>query len=158
MIQRYNSNMGGVDRIDQNISCYRILIRSCKLWWPLFAYLLDVAMQTHGYFTGWLQQHRSSQWSSWILEEIYATYISGVLPQLVDLYAVQRSWTEEFLLKLEKIELVTTWYKLELKDGVLRVEQKLKIRAVNAMAGFTLLVLPHFIANLTNNYIASLLP
>ncbi len=37
--------MGGVDRMDQNIACYRISIRSRKRWWPLLAYLLDVAMQ-----------------------------------------------------------------------------------------------------------------
>lgn len=45
LINKYNSNMGGVDRMDQNIAVYRISIRSRKWWWPLFAYLLDVAMQ-----------------------------------------------------------------------------------------------------------------
>ena len=45
LINKYNNNMGGVDRMDQNISVYRISIRSRKWWWPLFAYLLDVAMQ-----------------------------------------------------------------------------------------------------------------
>jgi DNA excision repair protein ERCC-6 len=45
LIHQYNSNMGGVDRMDQNISQYRISIRSKKWWWPFFAYCLDVAMQ-----------------------------------------------------------------------------------------------------------------
>lgn len=45
LISKYNKNMGGVDRMDQNIGAYRISIRSRKWWWPLFAYLLDVAMQ-----------------------------------------------------------------------------------------------------------------
>jgi len=33
-IHDYNQGMGGVDRMDQNISQYRIQIRSKKLWWP----------------------------------------------------------------------------------------------------------------------------
>jgi len=45
LIGQYNKYMGGVDRMDQNIATYRISIRSRKWWWPLFAYLLDVAMQ-----------------------------------------------------------------------------------------------------------------
>ena len=45
VIDRYNRHMGGVDRMDQNVSTYRISIRSRKWWWALFAYLLDVAMQ-----------------------------------------------------------------------------------------------------------------
>lgn len=43
-VQAYNKNMGGVDRMDQNVSTYRIGIRSKKWWWPLFAYCLDVTM------------------------------------------------------------------------------------------------------------------
>lgn len=45
LIGQYNKNMGGVDRMDQNIATYRISIRSRKWWWPLFAYMVDVAMQ-----------------------------------------------------------------------------------------------------------------
>jgi len=45
LISMYNKNMAGVDRMDQNIATYRISIRSRKWWWPLFAYLIDVAMQ-----------------------------------------------------------------------------------------------------------------
>jgi len=45
LIKQYNINMGGVDRMDQNIGAYRISVRTRKWWWPLFAYLLDVSMQ-----------------------------------------------------------------------------------------------------------------
>jgi hypothetical protein len=45
VIQAYNAGMGGVDRMDQNISKYRISIRSKKWWWPIFAHLLDVTVQ-----------------------------------------------------------------------------------------------------------------
>jgi len=45
LISQYNGYMCGVDRMDQNVAVYRISIRSRKWWWPLFAYLLDVAMQ-----------------------------------------------------------------------------------------------------------------
>lgn len=45
LIGQYNRHMGGVDRMDQNLSAYRITIRSRKWWWPLFSYLLQVGMQ-----------------------------------------------------------------------------------------------------------------
>jgi hypothetical protein len=45
LISKYINNVGGVNRMDQNIGAYRISILSWKWWWPLFAYLLDVAMQ-----------------------------------------------------------------------------------------------------------------
>ena len=32
----YNKGMGGVDRLDQNISCYMIRHRSKKWYWPVF--------------------------------------------------------------------------------------------------------------------------
>ena len=44
-IRKYNKAMGGVDRADQNISTYRIGIRSKKWWWPLFAWIPDMVMQ-----------------------------------------------------------------------------------------------------------------
>jgi len=45
MIKMYNRRMGGVDRCDQNISTYRISIRSKKWWWALFAWIPDTVMQ-----------------------------------------------------------------------------------------------------------------
>ncbi|KAJ8931731.1 hypothetical protein NQ314_015321 [Rhamnusium bicolor] len=37
--------MGGTDQMDNNISCYRIGIRSKKWYWPIFTYLIDAAIQ-----------------------------------------------------------------------------------------------------------------
>lgn len=53
LIHVYNNTMGGTDRADQNISQYRISIRSKKWWWPLFAFLLDAAMNN-----AWLLHRR----------------------------------------------------------------------------------------------------
>jgi DNA excision repair protein ERCC-6 len=55
LIQQYNGKMGGVDRMDQNISLYRISLRSKKWWWPFFAYCADVAMQN-----AWLIYRKSA--------------------------------------------------------------------------------------------------
>ena len=40
--------MGGIDRMDQNISAYMINLRREKLWWPLFRFVVDVAVN-NGY-------------------------------------------------------------------------------------------------------------
>ncbi|MGH0147739.1 UNVERIFIED_CONTAM: hypothetical protein FKN15_011153 [Acipenser sinensis] len=45
VIRYYNKYMGGVDRMDQNISYYRISIRSKKWWVPFFMFMPDVAIQ-----------------------------------------------------------------------------------------------------------------
>lgn len=44
-IKKYNTNMGGVDRSDQNISLYRIAVRGKKWYFPLITHLLDAAEQ-----------------------------------------------------------------------------------------------------------------
>ena len=43
-VQAYNRNMGGTDRMDQNINAYRIGIRGKKWWWSLFTWMLDAAV------------------------------------------------------------------------------------------------------------------
>ena len=43
IISVYNKSMGGVDRMDQNISTYMINLRSKKWWWPLFRFVIDAA-------------------------------------------------------------------------------------------------------------------
>lgn len=37
----YNKHMGGVDLFDQQVSVYRLRIRSKKWWWPLFAWSIN---------------------------------------------------------------------------------------------------------------------
>lgn len=49
MIAQYNMQMGGTDRMDQNVGCYRISIRSKKWWWPLFIHMIDVSLQNAFY-------------------------------------------------------------------------------------------------------------
>ncbi|KAI5692406.1 hypothetical protein M8J76_004694 [Diaphorina citri] len=53
-IKYYNKNMGGTDRLDQNVSCYRSNIRSKKWWWPLFLWGIDVSIQN-----AWLLHRKS---------------------------------------------------------------------------------------------------
>ena len=43
-ISVYNKTMGGVDRMDQNIGAYMIIIRSKKWWWLLFQFFVDLAV------------------------------------------------------------------------------------------------------------------
>ena len=43
-IAAYNRYMGGVDRLDQNVSTYRLSIRIKKWWWPLFSFLISVSV------------------------------------------------------------------------------------------------------------------
>ena len=42
----YNKGMGGVDRLDQNISSYMIGHRSKKWWWPVFRFCLDLSVHS----------------------------------------------------------------------------------------------------------------
>ena len=39
-----NKGMGGVDRLNQNISSYMISHRSKKWWWPVFRFCLDLSV------------------------------------------------------------------------------------------------------------------
>ena len=43
-ISFYSKNVGGVDRMDQNIGAYLINIRSKKWWWSLFRFCVDLAI------------------------------------------------------------------------------------------------------------------
>lgn len=54
IVRLYNSTMGGVDRADQNVAAYRILMRTKKWYWPLFAYCIDAMMQN-----AWLLYRKS---------------------------------------------------------------------------------------------------
>ena len=43
VVQRNNAYMEGTNRMDQNINCYRTVIKTKKWWWPIFSWMLDVA-------------------------------------------------------------------------------------------------------------------
>lgn len=53
-IKIYNCNMGGTDRMDNNVSNYRTNVRGNKWYFPIVTWLLDVAVQN-----GWLL-HKST--------------------------------------------------------------------------------------------------
>ena len=53
----YNKGMGGVDRLNQNISSYIIGHRSKKWWWPVFHFCLDLPVNNAYQLYG--QQKRS---------------------------------------------------------------------------------------------------
>lgn len=44
-ITKYNKSMGGVDRMDENVSLYRISIHGKKWWSCIFTWMIDVAIQ-----------------------------------------------------------------------------------------------------------------
>ena len=45
VVQYYNQNMGGANRMDKNISFYRIPVRTTKWWMSLFIFMPDAAIQ-----------------------------------------------------------------------------------------------------------------
>lgn len=54
LFTQYNKYMGGTDRMDQNISCYRVGIRGKKWWWSLFTWLLDASVHN-----AWILKRKS---------------------------------------------------------------------------------------------------
>ncbi|XP_039297935.1 piggyBac transposable element-derived protein 3-like [Nilaparvata lugens] len=44
LIGEYNKYMGGTDRMDENLSLYRIGVRGKKWWWPIFTWLIDATI------------------------------------------------------------------------------------------------------------------
>ncbi|MEL7309581.1 MAG: hypothetical protein AAGK05_18165, partial [Pseudomonadota bacterium] len=53
-VKMYNKFMGGTDRMDQNVNCYRVSIRGKKWYYPIFSWSVDVSIQN-----AW-QLHRKS--------------------------------------------------------------------------------------------------
>ena len=45
IVKVYNLHMGGVDRMDQNLSQLRMRIRGKKGWYPLFSYMIELGRQ-----------------------------------------------------------------------------------------------------------------
>lgn len=56
VVKFYNKSMGGVDRMDENISKYRVAIRGKKWYSPIVTYLIDIAMNN-----AWLLHRRNEQ-------------------------------------------------------------------------------------------------
>ena len=44
VVQLYNYGVGGVDRLDQNLSCYMIQHRTKKWYWPIFRFYVGVGV------------------------------------------------------------------------------------------------------------------
>ncbi|CAB4067154.1 unnamed protein product [Lepeophtheirus salmonis] len=59
-ISVYNRHMGGVDKLDQNISNYMINLRNKKWWWPLFCFCGDISIN-NAYQLYRLQPHNQGQ-------------------------------------------------------------------------------------------------
>lgn len=45
VVAKYNKGMGGVDRMDENVSLYRIGIHGKKWWSSIFTWMIDVSIQ-----------------------------------------------------------------------------------------------------------------
>lgn len=73
IIANYNKHMGGVDRMDEDIARYRVGIRGKKWWWPIFTWLLDVAINN-----AWVLSKKSGSTYTKLefKREIASTYIS----------------------------------------------------------------------------------
>lgn len=73
--------MGGTDRMDENLSYYRISVRGKKWWWPLFTWLIDVNVQN-----AWFLIRKSVKDISQLdfRREIVSTYLRkyAVAPQI----------------------------------------------------------------------------
>ncbi|XP_039284212.1 piggyBac transposable element-derived protein 3-like [Nilaparvata lugens] len=51
LVKIYNENMDGTDRLDENVANYRISVRGKKWYWPIFTWLIDVAIQNAWQFS-----------------------------------------------------------------------------------------------------------
>ena len=93
----YNKTMGGVDRMDQNISAYMINIRNKKSWCPLFWFCIDLAVNNANQLYG-LQTLQPGQRALDLLEfrrEIVQVYCS-----------------KDFTLSVSKVFIVSNIYPL----------------------------------------------
>ncbi|XP_039281885.1 piggyBac transposable element-derived protein 3-like [Nilaparvata lugens] len=57
----YNTYMGGVDRLDENISKMRINIRSNKWYWQLFSFPLNASMNNAWQLHRWVRKNKPEQ-------------------------------------------------------------------------------------------------
>jgi hypothetical protein len=45
VIQKHNECTGGVDRFDETVDCFRVVLRSKKWWFPLFTFGIETVCQ-----------------------------------------------------------------------------------------------------------------
>ena len=60
----YNKNIGGVDRMDQNISYYGLAVRSKKWWMSFVIFIPDLAVQIFGFYIDLPLAMATSLWIS----------------------------------------------------------------------------------------------
>ena len=77
IVRDYNCYMGGVDRLDQNISCYRVSLREKKWWFSLLTWLLDVTVANSYYI--FKQGHTDMNFLDF-RREIVLFYLQGCQP------------------------------------------------------------------------------
>ncbi|RVE42918.1 hypothetical protein evm_012446 [Chilo suppressalis] len=72
LIAIYNQYMGGTDLMDAHVNNYRISIRGKKWWWPIFTWLIDVAINN-----SWILMRQSGKDISQLAfrREIVQTYL-----------------------------------------------------------------------------------
>ena len=95
----YNKGMGGVDRLDQNISSYMIGHRSKKWQWPVFRFCLD--QPVNNAYQLYRQQKRS--------ERERKLDLLGLRPSIVDTYyrCLRKSTTTDIFLPPRKLSKVS---------------------------------------------------
>ena len=77
IVRNYNCHMGRVNRLDQNISCYRISLRKKKWWFSLFTWLLDATVANSYYV--FKQNHSDISFLDFC-REIVLFYLQGCKP------------------------------------------------------------------------------
>ena len=150
LIRQFNRNTSGVDRKDQNIAAYRKSIPSHKWWWPLFAYLLDVAMQNACLIYGLSAAAKLRPAINWI---------SGTTPtspsivrnnhRMTVRFVVSNSWRPHHLLSFGLMANTTTLRLFLLNDVVPLVDSKFESNVQSAMSVFTSTVLWPFIVQIS---------
>jgi len=76
-VRDYNCHMGGVDRLDQNISCYHTSLRKKKWWFSSFTWMLDATVVKSYYI--FKQKHPDVSFLDFC-REIVLFYLQGSQP------------------------------------------------------------------------------
>lgn len=74
LVKEYNRYMGGVDRMDENISKYRIGIRGKKWWWSIFTWCLDAAVNNAWRLSTNFRQQSNLEFRRELVQSYLKTY------------------------------------------------------------------------------------